>query len=759
MTRRWFAANLIAVLLLAGVVRAEDETGPKELAAIADAVAPSLVKVEYTIQYDKGQAPGGEDRWQAWLAWQRGSNASAFSEQDSEQWDRLIREERPAEHGGFLVAPSKVITSDPMLHPRFIKSIAVRFGNQVVEATPASFGAHEDVLVLELKSPFKDAKPIPADRTKAGPYYSITYGVSDGAWRTNVNAVGSTISVGSDGRRYTSAGHNALIVDKKGTAVGVCAEGRLPLDESWKMTPAEIKTVSATDMNTMLATLGKTCDQVLPRVTIRFRSPRSGSASRYRRYMDESGDSEGSTEWNGTGIVLDNQTVLVLANLKPKVTARLEKIFVYSASGEELPATFAGTLADYGCLIAKLSKPMATKAVMSSAPITDFRNQLLAKAEITVQGENRTVYYGHDRINFYYTGWHRNIYPALSANGEASSSHYSGSGVESLKFLFAQDGSLIALPIEPRQKVTVQQYGDMALMTPVQQISEVMTSLDQHLDPDNRPLTEDEENRLAWLGVELQPMDSELARANNLSDETNGGSSGGIITYVYPNSPASDAGLEMGDIILRLHVEGQPKPMEVTIAGGQFGMEGFPWQMLDQVPEEYLDEMPKPWGGVENSLTRGLTDVGFGKKFTAEIFHGGKVINKDFKVVQGPPYFDSARHYKSEDLGVTVRDLTYEVRRYFQIKENDPGVILSKIEKGSKAAVAGLKPFEIVLNVNDAPIMNTKDFEKAVSAPGELKLSIKRMTEGRIVKVKSEGAKADSEKHESKADADKPSHD
>ena len=92
-----------------------------------------------------------------------------------------------------------------------------------------------------------------------------------------------------------------------------------------------------------------------------------------------------------------------------------------------------------------------------------------------------------------------------------------------------------------------------------------------------------------------------------------------------------------------------------------------------------------------------------------------------------------------------MRDLTYEVRRYFQIKENDPGVIISKIEKGSKAAVAGLKPYEIVLNVNDTPIRTTQDFEKAVttSTAGELRLSIKRMTEGRIVKLKSAGGKSE----------------
>jgi len=431
-------------------------------------------------------------------------------------------------------------------------------------------------------------------------------------------------------------------------------------------------------------------------------------------------------------------------NLKPKVTARLEHITVFSGDGAKSNATFDGTLSDYGCFLAKLDQPLKGKAVLRTGSILDFRDQLLLKAEVEIQGENRIAYYNRDRITYYHTGWKRNMYPATSAAGEGGGSRY-GSGGSAIKFLFATDGGVVALPIERRQKVTVEsQYGESGpIMTSAMQLSAALADLKVNVDADNVPLTEDEENRLAWLGVELQPMDTELARANNVSSQTNDGQTGAIVTYIYPNSPASEAGIEMGDIILRMHVEGQPKPLEVSLEG--FGGEGFPWQYLDRVPEDYFERLPKPWGSAETSLTRALTDVGFGKAFTAEVFRNGQLITKQFKVTQGPAHYDAAKRFKSEDLGITVRDLTYEVRRYFQIKENDPGVIISKIEKGSKAAVAGLKPYEIVLNVNDTPIRTTQDFEKAVttSTAGELRLSIKRMTEGRIVKLKSAGGKSE----------------
>lgn len=89
---------------------------------------------------------------------------------------------------------------------------------------------------------------------------------------------------------------------------------------------------------------------------------------------------------------------------------------------------------------------------------------------------------------------------------------------------------------------------------------------------------------------------------------------------------------------------------------------------------------------------------------------------------------------------MTVRDLTYEIRRYFQKTEQDPGVIVSKIEPGSKASVSGMRPYEIITHVNDKPVMNVKDFEKNIADQQELRLEVKRMAQGRVVKIRMEAA-------------------
>ncbi|MCL2641063.1 MAG: PDZ domain-containing protein, partial [Phycisphaerales bacterium] len=191
--------------------------------------------------------------------------------------------------------------------------------------------------------------------------------------------------------------------------------------------------------------------------------------------------------------------------------------------------------------------------------------------------------------------------------------------------------------------------------------------------------------------------------------------------------------------------EGQPKPIEIHVDPDPVCDRGpFPWDQLDRAQESHYDDIFRyysPWPRANNSVVRTVTELGFGKTYTAEFFHDGKLDKKTFTVVEGPAYFDNSPRYKDAKLGVTVKNLTYEVQRYMLRTADEPGVIVGKIELGSRASKAGLKPFEVITHVNDQPVMNVQDFEKLMTNQDEVRLSVKRMTKGRIVKVKlGEGA-------------------
>lgn len=710
-----------------------------QLADLARQVSGSLVRVEFTARFDKGESPGG-GRLSGVRRFIPAALRTAMSD-GWESWNDLIDEERPAERGGVLISPTRVVVADPMLHPRFLKSIAVRFGDQVVGAVAAGYPTGRRYLVLELAKPLNGTSPVAFKADAPGPLYAVTYGRENGVWTTGVTALPSDVRTGSDGRSGTPCPPEALVVDRSGAGVGLTGLELLGLDGSWKGTPDSWEMVSRKEMGTLLERLAGETDRSLLRVALALRSPRGQpeGIGQFGGRFGRGDDHDGITEWNGTGLLVDPTTVLVLAGFKPKVTARLDRISVFSADGKEHQASFAGSFKDWGGFLATLDRPLEGPARPCMTPLLDQRDRLLLQAVIRVRGDAREAYFWQDRPAEFSVGVGGNTFPTMNSIAQAWSPF--GQEANGTHALFAPDGSLVALQVNRRPKVTAEDGPEEPLMMPGALLGALIKDRAAHTDAENRPLGEEEENRLAWLGVELQAMNPELARANNVSDQTEGGRTGGLVAYVYPGSPGAAAGLEEGDILLRLHVQGQPKPLEVAADGTDMdGMMNNLWQDLDRIPEEYLDQMPKPWGSAETALTRALTDIGFGTPFTADVFRDGKVVSAGFTVTQGPAHYDAAKRFKSEELGLTVRDLTYEVRRYFKIKPGDPGVIISKIEKGGKAAVAGLKPFEIITGINDTPVASADDARRmtgdAVKAGGELRLEVKRMTRGRLVRIR-----------------------
>ncbi len=685
--------------------------------AIIKQISPSLVKVAYTLQYDKGQAPVLPG------AYERCPNCGNFHWRDAEDY---VAEERPMEFGGFLIAPDRVVSLDPSIHPRFVKGIAVRFGDRTVPARIEAVAKSQNAVFLKLDQPLPDAKPLLFDPSLKPPYLTVTYQLSNGSWAVNLEALSKTATVTETGQRFTAAPSQCLIVDKTGTPVSLSMNEELPLDDTWKQSPQQWDVLTADAYSARLETLKKKCEQCLWRVTLNFRSPKadvSGQDSWYSRYRE---DEDNPTELNVPGILCDEKRLLVLAGLKPKVTARLERITAHSLDGREVSATFISSLLNYRALLADLAQPMPATAAWSTEDIRHHHRRLLFSVDLNIKGETCDVYYAHGRMASFEVGWKGQIYPQMPYR-------------ETSFFLFDEAERLVALPIAQRKKVAVEERWDSSspILTAVAYLADCLRDPATHSDPGNVPLSEEEENRLAWLGVELQPMDAKLARAQKIAHLTNDGQSGALVTYVYPDSPAAAAGVVLGDVLLRLHVPDQPKPLEVQLEDEHgFMFEDFPWEQLNELPAEYLSQLPKPWPTVNNTFIQALTDLGFGKSYEAEFWHNGEILRKPFTVVEGPRHYDSAARYKSEEMGLSVRDLTYEVRRYFQKEPNEPGIIISKVESGQKAAVAGLVPYEIITHVNGEPVADVKTFEKMIAGSGEIKLSVKRKMLGRVVKIK-----------------------
>lgn len=175
-----------------------------------------------------------------------------------------------------------------------------------------------------------------------------------------------------------------------------------------------------------------------------------------------------------------------------------------------------------------------------------------------------------------------------------------------------------------------------------------------------------------WLGVLIQPVTEDVAEAFNLK-KTNGA----LVADVMENSPASEAGIKRGDVILEY--------------------DGQSVQENDQLP-----------------LMVAQTPVN--KEVELKIFRSGSEKTVDVKIkelVDGViPEVEEAA--EADELGATIQELTPELAASLGISDVS-GVVVSAVAPDSPAAEAGLNRGDIIIEVGQKPVNSVADFKKAVS--------------------------------------------
>jgi S1-C subfamily serine protease len=128
-------------------------------------------------------------------------------------------------------------------------------------------------------------------------------------------------------------------------------------------------------------------------------------------------------------------------------------------------------------------------------------------------------------------------------------------------------------------------------------------------------------------------------------------------------------------------------------------------------------QMPRrrPWPSRANYLTSLLADIGRDATVKLIYIHGAETVEKEFAIQQAPRDAISAAKYKNEKLGLTVKDVTYEVRAALRLKAEEPAVVVTKVEQGTPAALARINTFELIRAVDGASVDSVETLEKLIA--------------------------------------------
>ena len=176
-----------------------------------------------------------------------------------------------------------------------------------------------------------------------------------------------------------------------------------------------------------------------------------------------------------------------------------------------------------------------------------------------------------------------------------------------------------------------------------------------------------------WLGVLLQDMNTDLAKALDVDD-----GKGALIAEVTKDSPADRGGLIRGDVVIK----------------------------LNNKSIKNADHLKNEVGLTSPNTNIQLEVVRKGQKKTLTIKLGSRPS-------QG--YAAAGPSDSGDALGVSVQNFTPELAKQYGYSQSMGGVIITNVFPNTPAARAGLRPGLLILEINRQSISDVNSFETAVS--------------------------------------------
>ena len=186
-----------------------------------------------------------------------------------------------------------------------------------------------------------------------------------------------------------------------------------------------------------------------------------------------------------------------------------------------------------------------------------------------------------------------------------------------------------------------------------------------------------------YMGVTIQDITAELASALKL-----GRTRGALVGDVDPRGPAARSGLQSGDVIIE--------------ANGKLANDSRELRLL-------------------------VSSLAPGSQLHLKLAHEGQTRNVTLTLGELPVKETASSAREKPDalpdqhtpvLGIAVTELTPDIAEQLKLPANTKGIIVADIEPGGAAAEAGLRPGDVIQEVNRAPVTGLTGFQSALAKRG-----------------------------------------
>lgn len=185
-----------------------------------------------------------------------------------------------------------------------------------------------------------------------------------------------------------------------------------------------------------------------------------------------------------------------------------------------------------------------------------------------------------------------------------------------------------------------------------------------------------------YLGVNLQPLTPELAEAFKLND-----SAGALVGGVQPGTPAAKSGMKEGDVITEFNGKKVTDSAHLRI-------------MVAQTPPKTAVTFTAIRAGKEKTFNVTLAELPEGLNARGGGDDSGAASGVDSSALDG----------------VELADVESAARRRYDIPNRVRGALVVRVAEDSKAADAGLRPGDVILEVEQQPVKSADEAGELIDA-------------------------------------------